>query len=294
MNKLLVIILLTFSLSANALDKIDLADYVTDFTGKTDQTTNIQTAEAEAYRLKLPLFHPGGIILSGYILFREPVFANPGYWTGLATFKSNVTSGIAYETTSLNISNLRFLGNPSTTTGPVNAIGLVAGHIYYPSRVVTSAGSLSRGYISNVMITGFSTGFQGYGWINKIDALLINYCTLGAIFDSYNGAVIDFTGEQNKQDFILFHSAGTTFTRLVLEGSVGNKPSIIDLSQGIQIDSMYLEQRGRTAPWLQLGDTYTNNTINISAGNVERCGVGCTSIVNKSTTNFTGSFFNYD
>jgi hypothetical protein len=273
MNKIILILTLVFSVSANA--SVNLGDYVTDFSGKTDQTTAVQAAEAEAFRLKQPLFHPGGTILSGYVLFRVPLIGEDGYRGTKATFKSTVNDGsAAFETTSMAISNISFLGDISTSTGPKNSIGLVAGRGYYPEWVLTSTGSLSRGYLNNVQISGFATGFKGFGWINQISGLLITYCNLGALFDTYNGALIDFVGEQNKQDFILFHSNGVHFTRLLIEGTVGTTPSIIDGSSGVQIDGLYTEQHGRTAPWIKLGDVYYANAITLN-GIMERCGVGC-------------------
>lgn len=264
---------LAFSVSANA--NVNLGDYVTDFTGKTDQTTAVQAAEAEAFRLKQPLFHPGGTILSGYVLFRVPLAGEDGYLGSKATFKSTVNDGsTAFETTSMAISNIRFLGDAAASTGPKNSIGLVAGRGYYPEWVTTATGSLSRGYLHNVQISGFATGFKGFGWINEISGLLINYCNLGAVFDTYNGALIDFVGEQNKQDFILFHSNGVHFTRLLIEGTAGTTPSIIDGSTAVQIDGLYTEQNGRTVPWIKLGDMYYVRTITIN-GIMVPCGVGC-------------------
>jgi len=273
MNKIILMLTLMLSVSANA--NVNLGDYVTDFTGKTDQTTAVQAAEAEAYRLKQPLYHPGGTVLSGYVLFRVPLAGEDGYLGSIATFKSTVNDGTAaFETTSMAISNIRFLGDISTVTGPKNSIGLVAGRGYYPELVSTATGSLSRGYLNNVRISGFATGFKGFGWINRISGLLINYCTLGALFDTYNGALIDFVGEQNKQDFILFHSSGVHFTRLLIEGSVGTTPSIIDGGSSVQIDGLYTEQKDRTVPWIKLGDMYFVRTVTIN-GIMQSCGVGC-------------------
>lgn len=284
MKKILIALLLFFSSYVSAA--INLADYVTDFTGKTDQTTAVQAAEAEAFRLKQPLYHPGGTVLSGYILFRVPLYGDPGYGALKATFKSTVNDGsTAFETTSMAISNIKFLGD-SSSAGPKNAVGLVAGRGYYPQWVVTSIGSLSRGMLENVNISGFTTGFKGFGWINKIENMLVTYCTLGAIFDTYNGALIDYTGEYNKQDFILFHSNGVHFTRLLLEGTVGDKPSIIDGSASVQIDGLYTEQAGRTIPWIQIGDNYYTRSTSIE-GIVNKCGVGCSPISEFKSTLLT-------
>jgi len=274
MNKIILMLTLAFSVSANA--NVNLGDYVTDFTGKTDQTTAVQAAEAEAFRLKQPLYHPGGTVLSGYVLFRVPLFGDDGYQGIKATFKSTVNDGTAaFETTAMAISNIKFYGDVSTATGPKNSIGLVAGRGYYPELVKsTPIGSLSRGYLDNVQISGFATGFKGFGWINEISGLLINYCNLGAVFDTYNGALIDFVGEQNKQDFILFRGRGVHFTRLLIEGTVGTTPSIIDGSLGVQIDGLYTEQKGRTVPWIKLGDMNYARSITIN-GAMDDCGVGC-------------------
>jgi hypothetical protein len=288
MNKIILILTLVFSVSANA--NVNLGDYVTDFTGKTDQTTAVQAAEAEAFRLKEPLFHPGGTILSGYVLFRVPLFAEDGYKITKAVFKSTVNDGTAaFETTALAISNINFLGTLSTVTGPKNAIGLVAGRGYYPEWVV-GPGSVSRGYLNNVQISGFAIGFKGFGWINEISGLLVNYCTLGAIFDTYNGGLIDFTGEQNKQDFILFHTNGVHFTRLLLEGDVGTIPSVIDGSIAVQIDGLYTEQKNRTVPWIKLGDKYGVKTITMT-GIVEGCGVGCDPIQQNKVTDLKTTIY---
>lgn len=273
------------------LDKINLGGYVTDFTGKTDQTTAVLAAEAEAFRLNLPLFHPGGTILSGYVNFRVPLFGNPGYRNVRPIFKTTVNDGsAAFETTSMSIDNIQFLGSTSSSAGPKNAIGLVAGQGYYPSINTTAVGSLSRGHLTNVTISGFTTGFKGFGWINKIDGMLINYCTLGALFDTYNGALIDLTGEQNHQDFILYHSNGVHFTRLLLEGTVGDTPSIIDASTSVQIDGLYLEQHERFVPWIQLGNTYTARDVTAN-GIVERCGLNCNPINPVKSTGYTSKIY---
>lgn len=274
--KIIIIFLLCAicSFSHAGVENVNLADYVHDFTGKIDETQAVQTAEAEAFALKLPLFHPGGTVLTGYIKFRIPVIGIPAFRQTKSVFKSNVQDGsAAYETTVLAIENIQFLGNNSN---PNNAIGLKAGQEF--------SYSVSRSYMSNVTIRGFNVGYASYGWINRLEGVLINYCNTGAIFDTANSTLVDIVLEQNKQDFIIYHSAGLHFTRLLAEGNVGNKPSTINRSSAIQIDSLYLEQRGRSVPWIQIGSevlpkiNMTVSHLNILTGTVMDCGAFCTPI----------------
>jgi hypothetical protein len=291
MKKILLAITLLFSslVISAPKDSINLGDYVTDFTGTTDQTTQVQLAEAEAFRLKLPLFHPGGTILTGHILFRVALFANPGYRSGMATFKSTVDDGTpSYETTSLSIDNIWFRGSHPTNTNPNNSTGLVAGNGPYPLATSTSVGSLIKGHISNVTITNFAVGFKGFGWINRVDNLFVNFCTLGALFDTFNASVVDYSGESNRQDFILFHSVSVHFTRLMIEGAVGDTPSLIDNSIGIQIDGLYAEQIKRTVPWITIN---RSKFIDFTAGYYYGCGVGCEPIQQINSSNVIISAF---
>jgi len=253
-------------------DKISLSLYVTDFTGATDQTSNFVAAEAAAYLAGKSLFHPGGIVKITKATVRVPLVGSQTNTFGTLSNTPKIlctatdgTYGLWFPLAdgTLYMENINCISNTAQGTYQ-NLTGIKIGS--YGSSPVTSYAN-RRGFVSNVKVKGFSTGYELQGWLNRYDNLWATYCSIGAKIEEAHGSSIDFIGEYNQKDIQCINSFGLLFPRLEMEGEAGTTASTFDGCLGLIINCIYAEQSARTIPWLIVGGTTLCQDFRILGGN---------------------------